>query len=196
MPIEYQKLFFFGRHNLSNLFDVLEKLAFMGLVSFENIRKQTRANLLNQTSSFSAASSKDVYNIFVHKNGSILDTRECEPAKMFIREDQINTFSRHHFKFHTIEDVELFWSELQNICTQTPLNRRIYDTTGNELNESTVGEIPLGKNNHIDRSKQGYNMRKDWFENHISRDIDEADDSGFPPGDGRGLIPVRLFPVD
>ena len=65
----------------------------MGLVSFENIRKsQTRdTNLLNQTSSFSAAS-KDVYNIFVHKNGSILDTRECEPAKMFIREDQEKCF--------------------------------------------------------------------------------------------------------
>ena len=37
MPIDYQKLFFFGRHNLGNLFEQLEKLAFMGLITFENV---------------------------------------------------------------------------------------------------------------------------------------------------------------
>ena len=42
MPIEYQKLFFFGRHNLGNLFEQLEKLAFMGLITFENIQKRQK----------------------------------------------------------------------------------------------------------------------------------------------------------
>ena len=41
MPIEFQKDLFFGRINLNCLSECLEKLAFMGLVSFEAIPKST-----------------------------------------------------------------------------------------------------------------------------------------------------------
>ena len=69
-------------------------------------------------------------------------------------------------------------SELQNVATSTPLNRRIYDTSGEELEEKDEYRG--------DKSKHGEVIRKDWFESHISRPVNEPDDSGIPPGDGRG----------
>ena len=42
MPLDYQKDLFFGRQNLCSLYECLEKLAFMGLVSFQSVPKSAQ----------------------------------------------------------------------------------------------------------------------------------------------------------
>ena len=37
-----------------------------------------------------------------------------------------NQFSRMKFGFSNLSEVEKFWTELQAVCTTTPLNRRSY----------------------------------------------------------------------
>ena len=135
MPIEYQKLFFFGRHNLGNLFEQLEKLAFMGLITFENIQKRQKEQGFTDygptwlittiitvdlygpwspdkemTGAALHNFSKDVFNVYVHRNASILDTRDCSPAKMFIRSEEIGSFKREKFHFNSVEAVNHYWS--------------------------------------------------------------------------------------
>ena len=97
---------------------------------------------------------------------------------MFIRSEEIGSFKREKFNFTSIDAVNHYWSELQNVATSTPLNRRIYDTSGEELEEKDEYRG--------DKSKHGEVIRKDWFESHISRSTNDPDDSGLPPGDGRG----------
>ena len=133
MPVDYQKLFFFGRHNLGNLFEQLEKLAYMGLITFENVGAKS-SGAINFMS-------KDIFNIYIHKNASILDTRKCEPAKMQIREEELESFERYRFQFNSLDEVEHYWSELQTVCTATRLNRRRFDEAGNELDEPKQNEI-------------------------------------------------------
>ena len=54
--------------------------------------------------------SKDVFNVYVHRNASILDTRDCSPAKMFIRSEEIGSFKREKFHFNSVEAVNHYWS--------------------------------------------------------------------------------------
>ena len=59
--------------------------------------------------------------------------------------------------------LEAYWSELQLVTTQTPLNRRIYDETGQEMDEEADGnKVP-------DRGKMAEIVRREWFQNHVSR---------------------------
>ena len=75
-----------------------------------------------------------------------------------------------NFSLWTLPLVLKTFPELQNVATSTPLNRRIYDTSGEELEEKDEYRG--------DKSKHGEVIRKDWFESHISRAINEPDDSG------------------
>ena len=52
---------------------------------------------------------------------------------MQIRECELEHFDRYRFQFGSLEDVEHYWSELQNVCTGTRLNRRRFDESGNEV---------------------------------------------------------------
>jgi len=66
-------------------------------------------------------------------NASILDTRKFEPAKMQIRKCELEHSDRYRFQFDLLEDVEHYWSELQNVFTGTRLSRRRFDESGNEV---------------------------------------------------------------
>ena len=66
----------------------------------------------------------DIFNVYLHKSASILDTRHCAENYMYVLNP--SQFRRLNFNFETLSAVEQFWTELQAVCTSTPLNRRSY----------------------------------------------------------------------
>ena len=112
--------------------------------------------------------SKDVLNVYMHKKASVLDTRSCLPGYMFVKTS--GSFSRISFDFKTLADVESYWSELQAVCTTTPLNKKLYSATTED--EDRVYDIYLDDEtciarNSIDNSKTAEQLRKEWIVDHI-----------------------------
>ena len=68
--------------------------------------------------------SKDIFNVYMHRKASILDTRRCAENYMYVKNP--SQFNRLGFELDTLSSVEHFWTELQAVCTTTPLNRRSY----------------------------------------------------------------------
>ena len=112
MPYALQESLFFGRANLQSLYDALEKLAFMGLVSFEQISTLQSMNQ-NSYQMFSPGLAKDVFDVYIHENASILDTRRCEENYMFINNPEM--FQRIFYKLDSLAKIEEYWTELQGI---------------------------------------------------------------------------------
>ena len=81
-------------------------------------------NFLRTTGTVGSQICSDFFNVYLHRNASIVDTRLCAENYMYV----INPaqFRRMKFEFKCLTDVENYWTELQNVCTRTPLNRRSY----------------------------------------------------------------------
>ena len=124
----------------------------------------------------------DIFNVYLHRTASILDTRRCAENYMYvIKPDQ---FHRLPFDFSSISDVEQYWTELQAVCTTTPLNRRSYtsqdtvsdfDYEDTEFDEDGLVTVQprMDKGDTLalrtpgDRGKNAEYVRKAWFQDHI-----------------------------
>ena len=79
------------------------------------------------------------------------------------------------FELKCLTDVENYWTELQNVCTRTPLNRRSYMSDDHvsavdyEDPEFDSGEFNSSKGRAPgDRGKNAEFIRKDWFREHLT----------------------------
>lgn len=182
MPMNLRKDLFYGRQNLQSLYECLEKLAYMGLVSFESLpdakRKLNGCDAPNSNCS-PWFMSKDVLNVYMHKSTSVLDTRTCYPGYMFVKD--MDRFTRLPFTFQDLDDISNFWSELQAVCTTTPLNKKLYLGPDDDF-----ADDDLFVSRHVDNSKTAEQLRKEWIVEHIRRDDPEPQDTGIPPGPGNG----------
>ena len=171
MPTQLRKDLFYGRQNLHSLYECLEKLAYMGLISFESLPDAKRKVNGHDDPGDKCSPwfmSKDVLNVYLHKRATVLDTRSCLPGYMFVKTN--GTFSRINFEFKELADVESYWSELQAVCTTTPLNKKLYSATTED--EDRMYDIYLDDDtcitrNQIDNSKTAEQLRKEWIVDHI-----------------------------
>lgn len=171
MPTQLRKDLFYGRQNLHSLYECLEKLAYMGLISFESLPDAKRKVNGHDDPGDKCSPwfmSKDVLNVYLHKKATVLDTRSCLPGYMFVKTN--GAFSRINFEFKELADVESYWSELQAVCTTTPLNKKLYSATTED--EDRMYDIYLDDDtcitrNQIDNSKTAEQLRKEWIVDHI-----------------------------
>lgn len=105
LPQELRNALLCGGRYRWMIFDVVQRLCYMGLVSFgPQVRKD-----------------KDQIFFYLHKNASIKDTTVSPPGYIFI--DSSVEYETKKYIFNVLDDVEAYWYDLENICLHTNLSR-------------------------------------------------------------------------
>ncbi|XP_076321577.1 general transcription factor 3C polypeptide 1 [Tachypleus tridentatus] len=105
IPQHLRNALLYARRYIFSAHEVAMKLSFMGLLSFGPHKHKE----------------KDQMFVYVHRNSSISDTTASPPSYVHVSQDI--KYERKHYTFSSIDVVEHYWNDLQDICLHTPLGK-------------------------------------------------------------------------
>ncbi|XP_076819101.1 general transcription factor 3C polypeptide 1-like isoform X1 [Clavelina lepadiformis] len=140
MPLKLKVFLLHKRKYILSLVQVIETLAFMGLISLSQQKKRTNCCL-----------HKENEMIYVHKNVSILDTRKSQ--KSYHKVTAGIEYEKFQFHLETSNDVDKYWMKLKDVCLMTPLGVKIGGAQDEEPSKKNYAKMQKFLSKHIGRER-------------------------------------------
>lgn len=104
IPIHLQQMLFVKRKYISSMYDLLQRLICMGLTQAGPHRAH-----------------KDQSFFYMNQYARLIDTSSSKPGTYYVSEQEYPEIS---YKFHSLDDVNKYWDDMNHICMTTKLNRK------------------------------------------------------------------------